>query len=258
MEQRLTKIESKDNKKYKEIKKILKNRNKDKYNLFLAEGEKFFEKANLCKILIINEISKEHIQEKYDLKPFSEIIILKDSLFSEISSQENSQGVLFLMQKEEKKLEDVYGDIIVLDEVQDPGNLGTILRNMVALSYKNIFLTKNCANIYHAKVVRASMGAVFNVNAFYLEDEKLIEFLKNRKYNIYATALKENSKDFREIKTKNNAYIFGNEGHGVRKELLSICDDLFLIPMLGSVNSFNVAIANAIFLYKMREIENMI
>ncbi|VWL85572.1 TrmH family RNA methyltransferase [Oceanivirga miroungae] len=250
-------IESKDNKKYKLLKKLTKKKYRDENNIFIAEGEKFFYESNNFNKIIISSSSYEYYMKKYDLNKYNKIVVLKDNLFNEISTQENSQGVIFIYSKEVSNIDSIKGDIVILDDIQDPGNIGTIIRTMVALDYENLVLTKGSVDVYNPKAVRASMGSIFKLNIIYEERENIINFLNENGYNIYATALASDSKDYRQAKlTKNkNAYIFGHEGGGVSKELLDISNKL-IIPISNKVNSLNVSVSLAVFLYKMRELEN--
>lgn len=250
-------IESKDNKKYKLLKKLSKKKYRDENNIFIAEGEKFFNESNNFNKIIISSKVYEYYKGKYDLSKYNKLVILKDTLFDEISTQENSQGVIFIYSKDVSSIDSINGDIVILDDIQDPGNIGTIIRTMVALNYENLILTKGSVDVYNPKSVRASMGSIFKLNIIYEEREKLINFLLKNKYNIYSTALTEDAVDYRNAKIlkDKNAYIFGHEGGGVSKELLNISKKL-IIPISDKVNSLNVSVSLAVFLYKMRELEN--
>ncbi len=248
-------IESKDNKNYKLLKKLNKKKYRDENNIFIAEGEKFFENSNDFNQIIINESYYDYYNQKYDLEKYNKIIVLKENLFKEISTQEHSQGIIFVYSKFAKNIKEIKGDMIILDDVQDPGNAGTIIRTMVALNYENLILTKGSVDVYAPKVIRASMGAIFNINVIYEEPDKIIEFLKEKEYECFSTALTDTAKDYRELKLKKskNAYVFGHEGGGVSDKFLDISKKA-IIPISNKVNSLNVAVALAVFLYKMREI----
>ena len=108
--------------------------------------------------------------------------------------------------------------------------------------------------LYNEKVIRSSMGSIFNLNIIYMEKEEMIQFLQEAKYNIISTALIENTVDYKEMNLENkNAIIFGNEGNGVSAELLEISKQTIKIPIYGIAESLNVAIASGIVLYKWRE-----
>ncbi|WP_231501472.1 TrmH family RNA methyltransferase [Oceanivirga salmonicida] len=248
-------IESKDNKNYKLIKKLSKKKYRDENNIFIAEGEKFFEQSNDFNQIVINESYYDYYNKEYDLKKYNKIIVLKENLFKEISTQEHSQGIIFIYSKFAKNIHEISGDIVILDDIQDPGNAGTIIRTLVALNYQNLILTKGSVDVYAPKVIRASMGAIFNINVIYEEPNKIIDFINLNKYECFATALSDTAKDYRELKLKidKNAYVFGHEGGGVSKKFLDISKKA-IIPISDKVNSLNVGVALAVFLYKMREI----
>ncbi|MDO5089479.1 MAG: RNA methyltransferase [Leptotrichiaceae bacterium] len=247
-------ITSPDNKFYKLLKKLDKKKYRDENNIFKTEGEKFLnENINFNKI-IIKESKYDYFNEKYGIDGYNNVTVLKDSLFDEISSQENSQGIVFLYSKNLNSIKDINGDVIILDDIQDPGNLGTIMRTMEAANFKNLILTRGSADVYNPKTVRAAMGGIFNLNIIYETPENIIKFLKHNNYLIITTALHENSVSYENINQKSkNAYIFGNEGGGVSEYFIENSDIKSIIPIYGNVESLNVSVAAGIFLYKMRE-----
>ncbi len=260
MEQKWTNfdfIESKENKRYKLLKKLNKKKYRDLNNIFIAEGEKFISEIENFSHCVIKKSMFEYYNTNYNLSKFTKVTILNDNLFSEISTQENSQGIIFIHSKNTYNLDDIKGDVVILDDVQDPGNIGTIIRTLVALDYKNLILTKGSCDVYTPKAVRASMGSIFKLNIIYASYDNIINFLKEKKYTSFATNLSSNSiiYDTCKLTKDKNAYIFGHEGGGVSKHLLDIADYHVIIPISTNVNSLNVSVATAVFLYKMREIE---
>lgn len=250
-------IESKENKRYKLLKKLNKKKYRDLNNIFIAEGEKFIDEIENFSHCVVQKSSFEYYKNNYNLKRFRKITILNDNLFKEISTQENSQGIIFIHSKNTYTLDNISGDVVILDDVQDPGNVGTIIRTLVALNYKNLILTKGSCDVYTPKAVRASMGSIFKLNIIYSSYEEIQNFLKEKNYISFATNLNKDSILYDKcplVKNK-NAYIFGHEGGGVSKELIASSDYSVIIPISSNVNSLNVSVATAVFLYKMREIE---
>lgn len=246
-------ISSKDNKLFKIIKKLKQKKYREKYNLFMAEGHKFLDFETVPKYIII----REEEENKYDnIHNFDcKKIIYSDTLFNEISTQENSQGVILIYEYLEKKTVNSEENIVILDRLQDPGNLGTIIRLVDAAGFKNIILTTGSVDVYNDKTVRSSMGSLFNININYMDQEDLILFLKGNNYNILSTGLTNESVNYNKIKLKNkNAIVFGNEGKGVSNSILSISDEIVKIPIYGSAESLNVGVATGIILYKVKEI----
>jgi len=214
-------IASSDNKFYKLLKKLDKKKYRDENSIFKAEGEKFLnENINFNKI-IVKESKFEYFDERYGISEHDNLTILKDNLFDEVSTQENSQGIMFLYSKNLNTIEDVKGNVVILDDVQDPGNAGTIIRTMIAANFQNLILTKGSVDVYNPKTVRATMSGIFKLNIIY-------------------------------------EFIFGHEGGGVSEYLIENSDIKAIIPIYGNIESLNVSVATGIFLYKMREkLENL-
>ncbi|WP_156300384.1 TrmH family RNA methyltransferase [Streptobacillus canis] len=250
-------IVSTDNRYYKLIKKLNEKKYRDEAGVFLAEGEKFLEEKNNFSKVIVKESKYMYYEEKYNISKHENLTVLSDKLYDSISTQANSQGILFIYSKHSSNLSELSGDVIILDAIQDPGNIGTIIRTMVATNYKTLLLTKSSVDVYSPKVVRATMGGIFNVNIIYEEKENIIKFLKDNNYNIISTALSEESVDYRKVilKKGKNAYVFGNEGGGVSDEFLEVSDQKAIIPIYGQIESLNVSIALGVYLYKMREMD---
>lgn len=248
-------ITSIDNKFYKLLKKLDKKKYRDERNVFKVEGEKFLnENINFSKI-IIKESKFDYFNTKYNMSTMNNITILKDNLFDEVSTQDNSQGIIFLYSKDLKTINDIVGDVIIVDDLQDPGNLGTIIRTMEATNYRNLILTKGSVDVYNPKTVRATMGGIFNINIIYEDYNNIISFINNNGYNMIATALHSDSVDYRDVELvkDKNAYVFGNEGGGVSDIMIESSNTKAIIPIYGNIESLNVSIAVAVFLYKMRE-----
>ena len=246
-------IKSRDNKLFKIIKKLKQKKYREKENLFLAEGHKFLNFITSPKYVILHEDCEGNFPsiEKFNCKKY----LYSDTLFREISTQENSQGIILIYEFLNKTMDSLGDNIVILDRIQDPGNLGTIIRLIDAVGFKDIILTTGSVDIYNDKSVRSSMGSLFNLNINYLDEEDLIKFLKENKYNILTSGLTNESVNYNKIKLKNkNAIVFGNEGQGVSESILNISNEIVKIPIYGSAESLNVGVATGIILYKVREI----
>lgn len=179
-------------------------------------------------------------------------IYVNNSVFKYITDVLNPQGILAVVEKKSKtNMIDYNQDIIlVLDGIQDPGNIGTILRTVDSIGLKQIILSDKCADIYNPKVVRSTMGAIFRVNA--IESNDLIETLneiKKNNFEIVSTDLKTEHNIY-DIDYKNIAIVIGNEANGVSEEILKISDKKIKIPMLGKTESLNASVATGIILYE--------
>ena len=233
------------------IKKYIKLKNKkyrDMYGEFIVEGkhtviEAF--KAGLLKELIVLE------QDDF-LLPVRTIYVTKE-VINKISSVDTPQTVLGLCSKINYDNIKLGKRILILDQLQDPGNLGTIIRSAVAFGIDSIVLSENTVDIYNPKVVRATQGMMFQVNIYKMNSDEIINTLKKIKIPLYGT-LVDNGIEPKELSKKEKssfALVMGNEGNGVRSEISMLCDKNLYIKMNDSVESLNVAIAASILLYEL-------
>jgi RNA methyltransferase, TrmH family len=250
-------IESKENKLFKAIKKLKEKRYRIKEEKFILEGFRLVEegiKANInIEHIIITENNIEKLKESSLLKNINEdkIVIISENLFLNLSSTENPQGILAIV-KNKVVRENLDGDFyVVCDKVQDPGNLGTIIRTAHAAGVNGIILTKGTTDIYNDKTIRSTMGSIFYVPIYYDNEQfALIKKLKEEGVSLVATSLNE-SKNFFSENLKGKVMIaVGNEGNGISDELFSLSDKKVKIPMPGGAESLNVAIATSILLFE--------
>ncbi|WP_291259367.1 RNA methyltransferase [Fusobacterium sp.] len=249
-------INSLDNNTVKKIKKLKQRKYRELNGEFIAEGRKFLDFLYEPNLIVLKEgvENEENIAPKLDKFKCRKLIV-GDKIFKELTSQENSQGVILVYPYCESSLEKLEDNIIVLNNVQDPGNLGTIIRVGDAAGFKDIILTKGSVDVYNEKSVRSSMGSIFNMNIVYMEENELLKLLKERGYKLHVTALEKNSIEYTQMKLEEkNAVVFGSEGNGVSKEMLESADETVIIPIFGSAESLNVAMASGIILYKVREL----
>lgn len=251
-------INSLDNSTIKKIKKLKQRKYREEEKKFLAEGRKFLDFTYTPDLIILKENFEDFENITTKLERFNcRKIVVNDKIFKELTSQENSQGVILVYPYCETNIEKINNNIIVLDKIQDPGNLGTIIRVADAAGFKDIILTKGSVDCYNEKCVRSSMGSIFNMNIGYMEELQLIQFLKEKKYKFLVTALENNSIEYTDISlNEKNAIIFGSEGNGVSSNFLKAADETVIIPIYGSAESLNVAMASGIILYKVRELMN--
>ena len=249
-------IESKDNSFYKETKKLKERKYRNKLKKYFIEGFRLVEEAlkanvELEAIVFVKEVEEKvlEILEKYNYK--GRVFGISKTLFLDICDTENPQGIgsIFKLKNESKKLEGSF--YLLCDKVQDPGNLGTIIRTAHAAGVEGIILNKGTVDIYNEKVIRSTMGSIFYVN-IYLDDENfsIIKDLKNRDYKIIATSLKESNNFFEEDLSGNIVLTVGNEGNGVSDEIFNLSTVKVKIPMPGKAESLNVVVATSIILYE--------
>jgi RNA methyltransferase, TrmH family len=233
-----------ENSKIKELSKLKDKKMRDNSNLFLVEGEHLVNEAfkhGYLKTLI------KLIGYNYDLKV--ETLEVNEKILKNLSSLKNTP---FLMGVCEKKCDQIKGDhLLILDEIQDPGNLGTIIRSAVAFNIDTIILSKNTVDLYNEKVLRATQGLIFSINIVRADLPAEIIALKKQNFKIYATKV-NGGKTLKNIeKSAKFAIIMGNEGNGVSNSLLELCDDYLYIPMNSKCESLNVGVATSIILYEL-------
>ncbi|QQK07521.1 TrmH family RNA methyltransferase [Miniphocaeibacter halophilus] len=245
----IKRIESKDNKEFKKFKSLKTNTGRKKNNLFIIEGKKMLIEAFTSKVSIQNIIINEDFKDLTILKNRKESIIqLKNSLFNEITEMKNSEGILAICEFLSNKEIDLSKNLLVLDNIRDPGNMGTIIRTAESFGYNNILLINGCVNIYNHKVLRSSMGSIFRVNLKEIKLEDL-NILKNT-HLIYSMSLSDNAESiFNMTDIKKHAIIIGNEANGVDKEIIEISDKNIIIPISKNVESLNAAIAASVTMF---------
>ncbi|MCR1897762.1 RNA methyltransferase [Irregularibacter muris] len=259
------KITSNRNLQYKEWKKLHQRKHRDHKKMFLLEGIKLIREAiewgeTVEAVLFTEKLFEVNGGEDLYNQLLGKNILmyeLNNSLMEELSQLQNSQGIMAIMQKRNYSLEEIVSkksnSMIILEEIQDPGNLGTIIRTADAAGFDGIILSEGCVDIYNEKVLRATMGSVFHIPI--IVDAKLGQVIPEliiQEYQVIGTHLK--SKTFyHEISfTNKRALIIGNEGHGMSDAIASLCTDLVKIPIKGKAESLNAAIAAGILMYKVQ------
>lgn len=237
-------IESIKNEKIKNIKKLNTKKYREEKGLFLIEGEHLVLEAS--KNNILEEVL---ILDGYDILVNCKKTYVSGSVLKYISELDNFPKYIGICKKLEEK--ELGKKIVILDEIQDPGNLGTIIRSSVAFNIDTIILGKNCVDLYNSKVLRASQGMIFNINIIEKDLNKYIPYLKNNNYKIYGTKV-NGGKSLKNVeKSSKFAIIMGNEGTGVKEEILSMCDEYLYIDMNKKCESLNVGVATSIILYEL-------
>ncbi len=232
-----------ENEKIKEIAKLKDKKYRKQSGLFLIEGEHLIEEAYktgyLKKIIKLEDTS---IDLKVDVMNVS-LKVLK------YLSSLNTPTIIGVC--EQKKDEITGNKILVLDNIQDPGNLGTIIRSSVAFNIDTIIISEDSVDLYNEKVIRATQGLLFHINLVIVNIDEILPFLKENNYKIYATKV-NGGKSLKSVeKSQKFAIIMGNEGTGVKPSLLNICDEFLYIDMNQKCESLNVGVAASIILYEL-------
>ncbi|MEA4115354.1 RNA methyltransferase [Mycoplasma sp. 744] len=221
------------------IKNLIKIKNSKKSEYFLVENYHLVEEALKLKIV-------KKIFELENKNHFPEAIKISDNVFKKITDLKNPEGVIALCEK--PKNFNLTNQIVFLNNVQDPGNVGTIIRTMLAYNFTTLFTN---INIYNSKIIRSTQGAFFHINYFNVanNDYEILTNLKSQGYQIVISSLSKNSISYNKINYKNIEKIIlvlGNEGKGIDKKIYSLADYIIYIPI--NFESLNVAIANGIIL----------
>ena len=243
-------ITSASNKRIKDIQKLKDNKNIKKYGRYLIEGKHLVEEALDAKVveeIIISESFDEYnIVDSFE----GDLIKVTDSVMKSISDTITTQGIIAVCRIDKKKLDiNNYSKVLILDKVQDPGNLGTIIRTADAFNFDCIILGKGTTSLYGQKVIRSTQGSNFHLDCF--DNIDLLELIdKMSNFNIFATSLKAD-KYIEQLDniTGKIAVVFGNEGAGVSEEILSKVNNLLKISMPGRAESLNVSIAAGIVMH---------
>ncbi len=259
-------ITSTSNPKIKELVQLKKkSRIRDKEGVFLAEGIRLVKEMppERIKALYISESwwekNKREASRLSDGKAGAEVQVLSDTVFAYVSDTKTPQGILAVVRQMEYDLFDITGErrgqvphILVLDNLQDPGNLGTIFRTAEAAGATGILMSRECVDIYNPKVIRSTMGAICRVPFYYAEDICTeIEKLKEKKISVYAAHLEGKTFYDEEDYREGCAFLIGNEGNGLREEVAACAGCRVRIPMEGQAESLNAAVASAVLMYEV-------
>lgn len=235
-------IQSDKNKIIKEINSLKLRKNRDKLGFFLLEGERLINEAqDSINYVVASESYKGDIKSDY---------VVSDSMFQKISDTVNPQGILAVCNiKKHTFTNNAQNPLyILLENIQDPGNMGTIIRTADAAGADGIFLSKGCVDIYNPKVVRSTMGSIFHLPIY--TDVDLMELLSEINVTSIAAHLKGTKTPYDIDMKKGAAIIIGNEGNGISDELSKKADNLVKIPMPGKAESMNAGVAAAIMIYE--------
>lgn len=238
-------ITSLDNKKIKLYASLHDSKQRNNNKLFLVEGMHLVYEAYKCGLLEdILLLDGDCLEFSYS----KEITYVTYDILKKVSSLTNPSNVIGVVKFMDKKIDS--GNILILDNIQDPGNLGTIIRSACAFNIKNIILSTNSVDLYNDKVLRATQGMFFNTNVLYGDLVSIIKDLKKNGYTILGTDVKSGV-DVRDINYSNYALVMGNEGHGVSTEVKSLCDKNLYISMNKNCESLNVGVATSILMYEL-------
>ncbi len=239
------------NRQYKEVKALIERSGaRKKSGLLTGEGERFFREIpeELIETVIVSE---SYLAGHPQISAF----VLDDAAYRKLCDTQHPQGIMAVFRQPSYDMADISGRgedegmYILIEGIQDPGNLGTIIRTAEAAGVKGIIMDRKTADVFSPKTVRATMGSIFRVPFAYTDD--LAESMRRMKENgvvIYGAHLKGEDL-YENPPAKKRAYLIGNEGRGISKEAAGLCDKKIRIPMQGKVESLNAAVAAAILMF---------
>lgn len=252
-------ISSKDNELVKHIKKLKDKKYRDESNEYIIEGVKLIEEAvkenaKIKKIIVCEDTTRTYeipTNVMLEIAKY-ECIYVTDKIFSSITQVTNPQGIMAIIEKNNQNQEIDYTQdiIVVLDNVQDPGNLGTILRTVDSIGLSQIIVSKETADAFNPKVVRSTMGAIFRIKIIEVEDLKqTIKEIKKHHFKLLATSLQTDNSIY-DIDLNKKIIVIGNESNGVSQDIQDMADEKAKIPMLGKTESLNASVAAGIVMYE--------
>lgn len=251
-------ITSTSNVQMKEITALLKkSKERKEKKAFVIEGRKMFEEICQDKTKVIKAyFAESYVNAGYAEEAMKEVPyeIVADSVFNSMAETVTPQGVLAIVRMPEYSLEDMISDagtLVFLENLRDPGNLGTIIRTAEAAGVSGVILSKESVDIYNPKVIRSTMGAVYRVPFLYVDDFlALLQELRAREVRLLAAHLKGKKTFDKADYSGKVGILIGNEANGLSEEASELANEKVLIPMAGSVESLNAAVAAALLMYE--------
>lgn len=240
-------IRSKDNQRIKEIRKLKQKKFRQKSGYFLIEGQHLVDEALSCHqtfdCIILSETYEGNT--KYNVNT----IVVSDTVMASLSSLETPPGIMAVIQYVPKESE--IRNVLMLENIQDPGNMGTLIRSAAAFNFDTIYVSKNSVDVFSDKVLRSTQGTLFHVN---LDVVDLQDKIASFDGDVYVTAL-DNAAKLHTIEANDNnvAIVLGNEGNGVSSELLSLIEHRLMIEMAPKIESLNVAVAGSIIMHHFKK-----
>lgn len=251
-------IKSEDNGKLRFLRSLKQKKIRNKESVYIIEGEKvIIEGLEMGVKMRDIFISESFLNNRWnnisgDTKGVK-VNVLSDIIFDKTADTVNTQGILAIAESHTKSLEEIlpFGRYILLDGLNDPGNMGGIIRSADAFSFDGVIIGPNCVDPFNEKVIRSTMASIFRTNLYIMKSKEEISLLKKKMFRIYATALSEKSLSILDMDLKNNiVIIIGNEANGVSEYFLNESDENVIIPMTGNAESLNANVAASICMYE--------
>lgn len=254
----MKRIESRDNKWVKRLNGLKIKKNRDKEGVFVAEGLRFISEVpaewQVEAYVVSDSFAAENDLSVYEEK--TEVLCFSDALFQTVCDTENPQGILAVCKKLDWDQEKVFAKekpfLVLAEELNDPGNLGTVIRTADACGADAVFLSKGSVDLYNPKVLRSTMGSLFHVPVFQNVDlHQISAELKDNHIPLFAAHLKGDTYPYALDLAESCAFIIGNEARGLSDEAASLCDRWVRIPMPGQAESLNASVAAGVLMYEV-------
>ena len=252
-------ITSKDNELIKHIRKLKDKKYRDESNEYVVEGVKLVEEAvkenaKIKQIIVCEDTTRTYEIPTHIMLEIAkyECISVSDKIFNIITQVTNPQGIMAIIEKnaQNAKIDYTQDIIVVLDDVQDPGNLGTILRTVDSIGLNQIIVSKGTADAFNSKVVRSTMGAIFRIKIIEVENlAQAIKEMRKHHFKLMVTSLQTKNSIY-DIDFYKKMIVIGNEANGVSKEIQDMADEKAKIPMLGRTESLNASVAAGVVMYE--------
>lgn len=232
-------IESLNNEKIKYYTKLQNKKYREEAGLYIAPGE------HLVREAIALNLTKEVFLLEGEENTYGNVTYVKETVMKKLSGLESAPKVLAVVRKNVSN--EITGNVVILDDLRDPGNIGTIIRSAVAFNYETVIISPNSADVYNIKTIRATEGMLYKVNIVIKELNEVITELKNNDYKIIGTDVQKGTHPYKIV--GKHALIIGSEAKGMSNNVKDLCDEFFYIPMNKKCESLNAGVSASILMY---------
>ncbi|MDO4523456.1 MAG: RNA methyltransferase [Eubacteriales bacterium] len=253
-------INSTSNKQIKNLAQLLKKaKARREQRVFVVEGWKMYREVPKDRLVMTYVSESFYGQEEHrSLLQGRDVEVVADRIFHSVSDTVTPQGILCIVRQQEYTLQDILDTaeaprLMILENLQDPGNLGTIFRTAEGAGITGILMSEDTVDIYNPKVTRSTMGSIYRMPFLYVKDmAAVMDELKRREIRTYAAHLRAKKEYYEQDYRQAYAFLIGNEGRGLTDELTSMADEYIRISMAGQVESLNAAVASAVLMFEAK------
>lgn len=247
----MKRITSAQNEYIKKLAKLSSKKHREEQGVFLAEGEHLLQMVEQSDYVVDTVVMSDGYYEK-NSSSYDETVVVPEGVFEKISDTKSPQGVIAVVRLPQKVKNLKGKKYIYCDNLQDPGNVGTVIRTADAFGFDGVILSKGSADVYSSKVIRSSQGSIFNIDIITETDIDFLIGAKEQGFFVSSTALYDKSVNTKTMQIKEKQiFVIGNEGSGVSKEILDMSDEIVHIDMYGKAESLNAAVAASIIMYEV-------